>query len=570
MPAAFFRPRQQGSAQRAVILQLVIVGLLALLSLTLLFVLRGLDDNRLVSWQWVFVPADLFALLSIVAAGLLLAYVIARVPWPARGAAPVLGVCAFLAAMPFWAEPEVIVDAARYFVQAKHLSLFGVGHFLNEWGREIPAWTDLPLVPFLYGLLFSVAGETRIAIQVFNSLLFAGTVILTYITGKTLWDRTTGLCAAVFLLGTPYLLTQVPLMLADVPAMFFLVLAAYAALTGVMRGGVLRLFGATVALALALLAKYSAWIALGFFPILVLVSAGHERRVTLTRASAIVLGAAVLVGAFLVGKAEVVANQLALFWSYQAPALSRWQESAVSTLFFQIHPFVTLAAFGAVVLAIIKKDPRSAGIGLTLLLVFLLGVRRIRYLVILMPMLALMAACGLRAIREIPTRQFIASSAAVSALVVALVGYLPFLRTTSAMNLKHAGEVLAATGGDTAEVIVLPATRSRVNPAVAVPLLDLFTHQRLIYRRDLSPMQSPQPGAISTSPVRFTWEIPDASFLLTASERPTAVVLVMSAPDQPVPQAVKRRLADYAETRQLLVTDRVFRFQTLVRIYRPT
>jgi len=105
---------------------------------------------------------------------------------------------------------------------------------------------------------------------------------------------------------------------------------------------------------------------------------------------------------------------------------------------------------------------------------------------------------------------------------------------------------------------------------VAVPLLDLFTHQRLAYRRDLSPAVSPQPGVEATSPVRFTWEVPDAPFFLIAPEPHAPVVLVMSAADQPVPQAVANRLAGYAEARQLMVTDRVFRFQTLVRIYRPT
>ncbi len=568
MPAAHLAGRER--SREAAILQCVLVGLLALSSLALLFLLRGLDDNRLVSWQWVFAPADLFVLVATLAAGLLVAYWLARVPWPGDRAALTLGTCAFFAAMPFWAAPEVIVDAARYFVQAKHLSLFGVGHFLSEWGREIPAWTDLPLVPLLYGLLFSVAGEARIAIQVLNSLLFAGTVVLTYILGKTLWDRTTGLCAALLLLGTPYLLTQVSLMLVDVPAMFFLALAAYAALAGVTRGGALWLIGAGVALALALLAKYSAWVALGFFPVLVLASAGHERRLALARASVIVLGAAALVGAFLLAKAEVVAGQLALFWSYQVPALGGWQESAASTFLFQIHPFVTLAALGAVVLAVIKKDSRSAGIGLIVLVVLLLGVGRIRYLVILMPMLALMAACGLRAIREIPTRQFIAASAAVSALVVALAGYLPFLRTTSAVNLQQAGALLDAMQGDTVEVIVLPPTRSSVNPAVAVPLLDLYTRKRLVYRRDLSPALSPPPGAVAISPVRFTWEFPDAPFFLAPPEPQMPVVVVMSAADQPAPEAAASRLADYAEARRLVLIDRVFRYQTLVRIYRPT
>lgn len=568
--AALSRPAGADPARGLAALQCTLVALLALSGFALLFVLRAFDDNRLVSWRWVFAPSDLIALLPLLAFGLLLAYWVSRVPWTARRAVPALGVSAFLACLPFWSAPEVVVDAARYFVQAKHLALYGVGHFLNEWGGEIPAWTDLPLVPFVYGLLFSVAGETRLVIQLFNSLLFAGTVVLTYCTGKVLWDRSAGLHAAVLLLGMPYLLAVVPLMLVDVPAMFFFTLAVYAAITAIERGGGLRLSAAALALALALLAKYSAWIAVAILPLLVLSRARDGRRAGGARAGAIACGAALLAGAFLAWKAELVAGQLALLWSYQVPALGRWQESAASTFLFQTHPFVTLAALGSAVLAIIWKDSHYAWVGAVVLLALLLGITRIRYLVIVMPMLALAAAYGLRAIRQIPTRQFVASCAVASALAVAYVGYLPFLRETSAANLKQAGELLDAMSGDAVEVIVLPATRSGVNPAVAVALLDLFTHKRVIYRRDLSPLPAPQPSVREASPVRFTWEYPDASFFLGPPEERAPVVLVMSALDQSLSQAVASRLAGYAKVRELAVSDPVFRFQTLVRVYRPS
>jgi len=318
-----------------------------------------------------------------------------------------------------------------------------------------------------------------------------------------------------------------------------------------------------------LLAKYSAWIVIAIPPVLVFFRARAERREALARAGMIVLGTASLAGAFLLSKAEVVASQLALLWSYQVPGLGRWQEGVVSTLLFQIHPFVTLAALCSVALAFIRRDARYAGVGVIVLLALLLGARRIRYLVIVMPMLALMAACGLRAIGNIPARQFVAACAAVSALVVAITGYLPFLRGTSAMNLKQAGALLDAMAGGTVEVIVLPPTRSDVNPAVAVPLLDLYTHKRLVFRRDLSPLRPRQHGSEATSPVRFTWELPDARFFLAPPARQAPVVLVMSAADQTVPQVVASRLADYAEVRRLAATDRVFRHQSLVRIYRP-
>jgi hypothetical protein len=333
---------------------------------------------------------------------------------------------------------------------------------------------------------------------------------------------------------------------------------------------VASLAGAAATLALALLAKYSAWIAILAPPLLALSMTRRERPRALAQAGAVVLGGVLLAGAFLAGRAEVVVNQLALLWTYQVPALARWQESAASTFLFQVHPFVTLAALGSVVLATARRDARMAAIGAIVLLALVLGGRRIRYLVIVMPLLALMAAYGLQVVREITVRQFAVSCAVASSLVVAFSGYLPFLRGTSAANLALAGEVLDTLEGGAVEVIVLPATVSAVNPAIAVPLLDLHTRKRVIYRRDLAPLQPPPPEALALSPVRFTWELPAAPFHLAAPAERAPVALVMSAADQALPPAVARRLAGYAAAADLATGDGVFRFQTLVRIYRPT
>jgi hypothetical protein len=94
------------------------------------------------------------------------------------------------------------VDASRYFTQAKHLELYGVKYFVSEWGKDINAWTDMPLVPFLYGVVFSIFGETRIYIQILNTTFFSLTAVLTFELGKILWDEETGFFAGV-LLGAP-------------------------------------------------------------------------------------------------------------------------------------------------------------------------------------------------------------------------------------------------------------------------------------------------------------------------------------------------------------------------------
>jgi 4-amino-4-deoxy-L-arabinose transferase-like glycosyltransferase len=195
-----------------------------ILSLTVPFVLyfnRHLDDNRLTSWNWVFDFVDLSRIGLMLGMALVLAWLLSSVSFYEKSKPLVLFVAAYVMASSFWSAPEVIVDASRYFTQAKQLSVYGVGYFVEQWGREIFAWTDLPLVPFLYGLVFKFFGEQRIFIQALNTFFYSSTVVLTYQLGKTLWDEDTGFRSGLLLLGFPYVYTQVPLMLTDVPTMFF-------------------------------------------------------------------------------------------------------------------------------------------------------------------------------------------------------------------------------------------------------------------------------------------------------------------------------------------------------------
>ncbi|MEJ2324977.1 MAG: glycosyltransferase family 39 protein [Nitrospirota bacterium] len=195
-------------------------ALLAFAVFFALYALRFVDDNRLTSWAMVFRGVDVMGLLPVLALGSFAAYVLSG-----RRFGPVaLGIGSFLAAMLFWREPEMLVDASRYFTQAKHLELYGPGYFLEHWGRGIEAWTDLPLVPFLYGLSFKVFGESRVTIQVLTTLMFSSTVVLTSLIGRDFWDETTGDLGGAFLMAMPYLYTQVPQVLVDVPSMFFVTL----------------------------------------------------------------------------------------------------------------------------------------------------------------------------------------------------------------------------------------------------------------------------------------------------------------------------------------------------------
>ncbi len=547
-----------------------VISLAAVATFHTQYLLRGLDDNRLTSWQWVFAGADVARVSAALVVGVALAYALTKVSISALRPVVALFFFSFAMAAVFWREPEVIVDAARYFTQAKHLELYGAGYFLSEWGREVSAWTDLPLVPFLYGVIFSAFGETRIPIQVFTTLLFSGTIVLTYLIGKTLWDATVGACAGALLLAMPYLFTQVPLMLVDVPAMFFLAAAVFTAIKALGNGGIgwIALSSATVTL--AFLSKYSTWPSLTVVLIIFLVRLREEPGRALRRGAALLAASAALAGAVVLVKHDVIFEQIGLLRSYQAPGLGRWRESFASTFLFQIHPLVTVAGAYSIFAAIRKRDLRYAIISWLLLLVVAAQIERIRYILVVFPMLALMASYGLREIRSAEARRFAVSCAVASSLAVALFAYLPYLSRMSAVNLKDAGEYLNTVEGEAVEVFTLPQARSVVNPAVSVPLLDLFAGKRIVYRP--LPAQLPSRQEIETSPLRFTWEFRTPKYYAPATADPSgkgAVVVVSADAGQPLTEQIERRIDGHRLSREFLTSDDRFQYRTLVRVYLP-
>jgi hypothetical protein len=562
--AAWIRPATEDG------LRLLLIALLAVAAFFTAFVFRAADDNRLTSWQWVFADVQVAPFAALIVAAIALAYALRKVALPPRGAAAWLFVLSFAAGAASWSAPEVIVDAARYFAQARFLGLHGFGAFAENWGRGLHAWTDLPLVPLLYGAIFRLAGEERVYIQALTTLLFAGTVVLTYRIGCELWDGTLGFHAAVLLLAMPYLLTQVPLMLVDVPAMFFIALAVFTAIRALKVGGAVWIAAAATAVTLALLSKYSAWLMLTILVPVFLVHARGKRAATVRRASLITALVVAVLGLLLLARPDVAMEQFRLLWDYQRPGLGRWQESFASTLLFQIHPFVGAAAAWSLYAALRTKDLRYAIIGWVLVLALLGGVERIRYLIVLFPMLALMAAYGLREIRDEQTRAFAAFCAVACSLVVVLFAYLPFLHSTSAANLQKAGAYLDGLDAASIEVVTLEQPQVAIHPAVSVPLLDLFTRKPLVHRADLTPVA---PARADTSPLRFTWEYPfarDYRAAATSPERPTAVALILGDPSQPLPARVAQRLERHCLAKEFMASEGVYGYQTLVRVYRPT
>ena len=554
-------------------LTILLISLLALVVLLAQFILRDYDNNRLLSWQWIMNQHDLLMIILFSAIGFVVVYKSCYLRIPISREVIVLVVGSYFVGMATWSAPEFMVDTGRYFAHAKLIATHGLGYFLSEWGYGINAWTDMPLASVIYGALFYVFGESRLAVQIANTCLFSGSIYLTYLLGKELWDARTGVIAAWLLLAIPFLHVQASQMLVDVPAMFFSVLAIVLSIKAAKSQGNGWLLLASAAIVFALLTKYSVWIALTPIAVLPFAMKDCDRAEILRRLSLLALVTGVLLVFVFYVHHPVLLKQLKILLDYQLPALQRWQESYASTFFYQIHPFVTLAALASIVFAIRKKELMYLIPAFALGLMLVIGVYRARYLIIVFPLLTLVAAFGIRQIKDIMIRRFIARSAVAVSLAVTLVANMNFLQSTSAVNLKDASHYLNTLDAQHIVVIVMPQPGTAVNPLISVPLLDYYTNKKLLVTDVVSVTDLRNNVSKVISPLRFTWEVDqypypvvDEKYLLTQS----VIVVISGESEQSLPGEVNDALRNYPHKKTFKMNDGVFRFQTIITVYHKT
>ncbi|MDO8283015.1 MAG: glycosyltransferase family 39 protein [Thermodesulfovibrionia bacterium] len=548
---------------------LIIIALLNFFVLLTLYQFRALDDNRLVSWNWIFEGADVPMFFFLIVIGIMAAFFLSRITFVERGHGLFLFLSSFLISILFFGEPEVIVDASRYFTQAKHIEVYGLRYFIDEWGRGIKAWTDLPVVPMFYGLIFKLFGESRLYMQIFTSLLFSSTILLTYKIGKALWDKETGFIAGALLLGIPYIYTQVPLMLVDIPAMFFLSLSVFTFIRALERGGIWPVL-ASISFFLSFYSKYSIWLMLsinGVIFLVFLLQRPEKRNPILKKGAAFAVIAGILIVTVFLYKYALFSGQIRLLQEYQGPGLRRWGESYLSTFLFQIHPVISIAALYSLIAALRRKDLKYLIVLWLVVIIFVLQINRIRYTLPAFPMLALMASYGLREIREKEVRRFLVSCAVLSSLILSIFFYLPFLSRMSAVNLKDAGLFLDSSGIEEAEVITITSEDNVINSAVSVPLLDIFTHKKLVFKyvpEDISV------DAIKESSLRFTWEYSNPGYYYNESEYTNVapmLVIISSESGQVMPDYILSRTEGRSLIRTFERSTGIFSYNTEVKVY---
>jgi hypothetical protein len=566
--------------------QFLLITLCTFLTFCLLYFFRGYDDNRLTAWRWAFASVDLYWFFPALFAGTVIIYLLLRVQVAEKRPALFLLALSFAVTSIFWKVPEVIIDASRYFTYAKHLEVYGTRYFFTEWGRSISVWTDLPFIPFLYGLIFKYAGESRAFIQVFVSALFAMTVLITYLTGEKLWNRETGFFAGVLIMGIPYLFSQTPLMLIDVPTMFFLTLSIYSFIRAMEEGGKWTVLSA-LSLFCTVFAKYSTWMMLSVTGIIWVVyimqgeaqSAKEEmhgakgigyRGKIVRRGVLVALFCGLMIGAVLYFKFDIIWGQIQFLREYQMPGLRRWGESFASTFLYQVHPFITIAVLYSFCRALKKKDLKFLMVSWLIILVVIFQIKRSRYVMVVFPMLALMASYGLQRIKDMELRKYIVSSAVASSLAVAIFAYLPFLQEMSTVNFQHAGNALNSAGIERVVVYTVPATESVVNPAVGVPIIDLFTDKKISYQYNEGheiPFKE-----IEKSPLRFTWayENPDYYENNNAdSMLNSAIAIISNMPPGKLPNHIEEKLKGHKEAGIFKTSTGIFRYSPVVTVYLP-
>ena len=98
------------------------------------------------------------------------------------------------------------------------------------------------------------------------------------------------------------------------------------------------------------------------------------------------------------------------------------------------------------------------------------------------------------------------------------------------MNLKQAGGYLDKLDVQSVRVYALPQ-KSKVNPAVTVPLLDLYTQKKILYDYDKTLLPAPE-GYESWS-LRFTWHYQNPEYYTDPEGAPDkqAIVVIAGIPD---------------------------------------
>ena len=141
----------------------------------------------------------------------------------------------------------------------------------------------------------------------------------------------------------------------------------------------------------------------------------------------------------------------------------------------------------------------------------------------------------------------------------------------STVNLKDAGAFVNSLDGANIEVFTLLPEDPVMNPAVSVPILDLFTKKNIIYNYNMESFMQPR-EMVEKSPLRFTWEYRNPSYYNRENYdlKDTAVIVISESPDDALPEKIRQRVAGYHLSGVFKTSDNIFSYRPFVRVYQKT
>ncbi len=271
-------------------------------------------------------------------------------------------------------------DEAVYATVAKEIVLSGDWFNLTLGGTP---WVDKPpLAIWFTALFYKIFGIHELSARLFSSLCGVGTVLVTYLLGRELFNRWTGFLGALVLLSSMHYFRYVRFGMMDSPLTFFMSLSLFFFWTGRYRNRYLLFSG--VAAGLALMTK--SWAAFFIFPIVWIHCWWAEEWEPLRRSSywiGVIIAAAIALpwnlfemwtrhGSYL---EEAVFKHVVLRATQAIEGHSGNFYFYIRTLVNKYHPWVLVAIFSApYFLFRAIKDRESEKIFLVTWMFFIFGV----------------------------------------------------------------------------------------------------------------------------------------------------------------------------------------------------
>ncbi len=157
-------------------------------------------------------------------------------------------------------------DEPRFALIARDMVETGQWFFPFRGGEIYP--DKPPVMMWLMAIFYAITGHLKVSFLLPSALLSIGTVVLTYLCGKMLWDRRTGVIAVWLLLATAQFMLKSKSAQLDAGVTFFITLACYGLLRHLIIGPHWRWYAlAWFSMGLGVITK-----GVGFLPALMLLN----------------------------------------------------------------------------------------------------------------------------------------------------------------------------------------------------------------------------------------------------------------------------------------------------------